>query len=235
MQRHLEVSKNEMAKILVVEDDDDMTELIGDALALDNHEIETVGDGPEGLDRLRLYSYDLAIIDWGLPGLQGVEVCRRYRDGGGKISIMMLTARAAVDEKVDGLVSGADDYLVKPFDSRELRARVNALLRRPVNLVPKLSFQAVSMQPGSNKVKVGEEDIELSRRELMLLEFFLRHPQQIFSAQNLLDRLWSSESDATEIALRACVKRLRKKIEVPGSGCAIESIYGLGYKLEKTT
>lgn len=224
-----------MAKILVVEDDELWSSTIVDTFELDQFEIEAVFTGQEGYDRLRLYYYDLVILDWGLPDFTGVRLLQRYREFGGKTPVLMLTSMDSLDDKERGLDSGADDYLTKPFEMRELRARVRALLRRqPDYKESRLTFASLILDPKALTVHVQNTEIDLLPREFMLLQFLMRFPGQVFSAEQLLNRVWPTESDATEVALRSCLARLRKKIEIPESGCVIQNTYGIGYSLAKS-
>ena len=221
-----------MTKILLVEDDDMTVQTVTDFLSVaNNYIVESVKGGKEGLDRLQLYEYDLAIVDWSLPEMSGVEVCSTYRSNGGLVPILMLTGKTSVSEKVHGLDAGADDYLTKPFSLQELTARVRALLRRPRETVKEvLQAGELVLDTTSGKVTKAGAEIALLPKELILLEFFMRHPNQNFTAITLLNRLWSSESDSTEQAVRQVIVRLRKKIEDEGEELIVTS-KGLGYRL----
>jgi two-component system, OmpR family, manganese sensing response regulator len=207
-----------MAKILLCEDDRLIGQSVVDGLQGLGHTVEWVQDGKEGADRLRLYQYDLAILDWNMPEMTGVEVCRQYREQGGVLPILMLTARDKDVEKVEGLDAGADDYLTKPFSLVELAARIRAILRR---------------QPETLKTSLSLGEIDLLPKEMALLEFLIRHPNQLFDVNDLLNHVWSSESDSTEDAVRQCVARLRRKLEVEGKKSPIVTVKGLGYRLEE--
>jgi DNA-binding response OmpR family regulator len=220
-----------MAKILLVEDDTGMANLVIDCLEVDGHTIEYAEDGLDAASRLALYQYDLAILDWNLPGLSGVEICSQYRMRGGTMPVIMLTAKGAEDEKEEGLDSGADDYLTKPFGNRELRARVRALLRRPQEFISdKIQIGVLTIEPTNFKVTVAGKDVQLQPREFALLEFLMRHPNQIFSAEMLLDRVWSSDENVSPTSVRMCIKRLRSKL---GNDELIENVFSQGYKLVK--
>ena len=221
-----------MAKVLLVEDDSDIAFTIQTCLEMDLHVVETVDNGIEGAERLRFYKYDLAILDWNVPGITGIEICKRYRSSGGRIPIMILTGRSETVEKIAGLDSGADDYLTKPFDSRELMARVRALMRRPESAVNNLlRVGHLELDMVTHQVTCHGKEVELLPKEFALLQFLMRHPNQVFSQETLLDRVWSSEADATSDALRSTVKRLRKKIEVPGEPSLLSTLRGVGYSL----
>lgn len=222
-----------MAKILIVEDDLMVAHMVLDWVRSEHHIGEVVHDGLEGRDRLKFYNYDLAILDWQLPGMTGIEICRQYRQEGGSIPILMLTGQNTMDDKETGFDAGADDYLTKPFDLRELRARVRALLRRPSEVVSSLvGSSAVSLDyKGYSLVRNGEK-IKLLPKEFAVLEFLLRHPGQFFTPDQILNQVWESDSDSTVDALRACIKRLRQRIDKDGSPSMIQTSRGLGYKFE---
>ncbi|HNB23636.1 MAG TPA: response regulator transcription factor [Candidatus Melainabacteria bacterium] len=219
-----------MSKILLAEDDTQCAELIGMFLERAQHVFETVGDGAEALDRLKLYSYDLVILDWNLPKMTGVEVLKNFRARGGKTPVLMLTALKTVNSKIEGLESGADDYLTKPFDGNELQARLKALLRRPpVLLSDVLQIADVQMDTGSHRVTRGGVEVKLRPKELAVLEFFLRHKNQLYTAEQILEQVWSSESDATTEAIVSCIKRIRKVLDEGRDGSIIRNVHGAGY------
>lgn len=222
-----------MAKILLVEDDAEVLDAVADTLEAQQHTVERVIDGNEGADRLKFYSYDLVILDWGLPGKTGVEICREYRGRGGTVPILMLTGRKEFDERVQGLDSGADDYLSKPFNMPELMARVRALLRRPAELVPDLlQIQDVQVDLRTHRVSRGGKEVALLAKEIAVLEYLMRHCDQIFSVDDLLDKVWNSESDSTQDAVRQTITRLRKKLDGDSEHSFITTVKGLGYRVE---
>lgn len=223
-----------MAKVLLVEDDPDVAFSVAACLQLEQHVVESVTDGKEALDRLRFYQYDLVILDWGLPGMSGLEVCKEFRSRGGKTPILMLTGKAETREKVTGLDSGADDYVTKPFDVDEIIARVRALLRRPEDITGNvLTVGNLTLDTATGHVTRDGMAIKLLPKEFALLSFLMRHVDQVFTGEALLDRVWSSESDATSDALRSTIKRLRKKIDVEGRPSLLQTIPGFGYKLTR--
>lgn len=221
-----------MAKILLVEDEQDLAGPVSNWLERERHTVEVVGDGTEAAGRLRVYEFDLIILDWMLPGKPGVEVCREYRSRGGVAPILMLTAKSTIDDKETGLDAGADDYLTKPFHLKELSARVRALLRRPKAERPTvLEIGDIVLDPVSATVQKESKEIHLLPKEFALLEFLMRHPNQVFSADAILDRVWDSDSSALSDTVRTTIKTLRRKIDTKGKPSLISNVRGLGYKI----
>lgn len=220
-----------MAKILLVEDDTLVGKMVRDWLSGQQHVVELVTVGDEAAARLKLYSYDLIVLDWDLPVQSGLDVCKQFRASGGTSPVLMLTANDTIDHKEEGLYSGADDYLTKPFALKELSARIAALLRRPA------VFRASNMQVGKitldsiqHKAFVDGIEIPLLPKEYALLELLLKHPNELFSTQAILEKIWSSESDTTASVIKAHVSRLRKKLEHVDDP-TITTVHGLGYRL----
>jgi len=221
-----------MAKILIVEDDKQLSGLLVDWLTGEGHVPDPVYNGRDGLERLKFYRYDVVVLDWELPGLSGPDLCRQYRAEGGQTPILMLTGKKELEEKETGLDSGADDYLTKPFHMKELSARLRALLRRaPAVSQAVLTAGNLTLNPKSRQVLVNDVEINLQPKEFALLEFLMRHPNQPFSAEAILDRVWSSESDAAPDTVRIHIMRLRNKIDVIGVGSMIRTIHRVGYML----
>jgi DNA-binding response OmpR family regulator len=219
-----------MAKILVVEDDAPVRTAVSDYLAFHKHTVETAADGAEGFHRLQSYNYDLIILDWELPSLAGVDVCKRFRHGGGKTPVLMLTGRKAIVDKESGFDAGADDYLTKPFELRELIIRVKALLRRPAGVVSEvLSAGLIALDTTAMKVMCGDSEIRLLPREYALLEFLLRNKNKFFQAEELLNSVWDADKDSSAVAVRQCIKRLRARIDSPDAPSIITNRIGLGY------
>lgn len=222
-----------MPKILIVEDEPDLSEPVRAYLTHEHHIVEVVDNGLEALERLKFYKYDVIILDWMLPGMQGVDICKHYRTAGGTTPILMLTARKQTPDKIQALDAGADDYLTKPFDVQEVAARVRALLRRPQQVTSNvLKARNVVLETSTFRVTRDDQEVQLLPKEFALLEFLMRHPNQVFSAEALLDRVWASDSDASPETIRTYVKRLRKKIDVEGAQSIINTVHGVGYKLE---
>lgn len=221
-----------MAKILIVEDDVDLTVMIVEWLSFEHHSVEVVHNGREGRERLQLCQYDAIILDWSLPEVTGIEICRQYRQEHGKTPIIMLTGKNSISDKENGLDSGADDYLTKPFNMKELSARLRAVLRRASGSSTNiLQVGELSIDPTKYKLTKSGKEIQLLPREFALLEFLMRHPDEVFSGDSLLQRVWHSESDATSEALRTCIKRLRQKIDSDTDESIIQTIPRVGYKL----
>lgn len=221
-----------MAKILLVEDDRELSTLMVDWLTGEGHVADPVYKGQEGLERLQYYKYDVVILDWELPEMSGPEICQAYRAKGGETPILMLTGKKEIDDKATGLDAGADDYLTKPFHYKELSARLRALLRRPAGVSKTvLSAGEITLNPVSRQVYRGAEEISLQPKELALLEFLMRHPNQPFSSDAILDRVWSSDSDTAPDTVRIQIMRLRHKIDQPGKDSMIRTVHRVGYML----
>ncbi|MBX9573152.1 MAG: response regulator transcription factor [Candidatus Obscuribacterales bacterium] len=220
-----------MAKILIVEDNEDLANTVRTFLMFEHHTVEHLVDGQEASDHLRTFQYELIILDWSLPNLSGLDILKRFRSLGGTTPVLMLTGHDTVSEKEAGLDSGADDYLTKPFHMKELGARVRALLRRPAAVNSNvLEAGNITIDTAKYRVTVNGEPMTLVPREFQLLEFFMRHPNQVFSPEALLNRVWPSDSEATTEALRTALKRLRKKVDPDGN--LLRTVHGVGYILE---
>ncbi len=223
-----------MAKILLVEDDKDLLGMVRTMLQAEHHTVEALTDGSDAAQHLRIYPYDIIVLDWELPGASGIEILRQFRSGGGKTPIIMLTGRDKIDDKELGLEIGADDYLTKPFAMRELSARIKALLRRSPQVSDNiLAAGDIELDPSKYRVTKNGNPLQLLPKEFAVLEFLLRHPNQVFTADALLDRVWKSDSEATAEALRTTMKRLRKKIENADGPQLIRTVHGVGYVLDK--
>ncbi len=222
-----------MAKILIVEDDLGLTRMVREWLTFEHHLVETSNDGQDGLEKLRSFEYDVVVLDWDLPLLSGLEVCREFRSRGGSTPILMLTGKDGITDKESGFGAGADDYLTKPFHMKELSMRLKALLRRAAPFTgDKLKAGNLELDVQSHKVTRDGDELQLLPKEFSLLEFLMRHPGQVFSAEALLNRVWASEADTSVDAVSTCIKRLRKKIDVEGKRSLVRTIHGIGYKLD---
>lgn len=222
-----------MAKILLVDDDQNLVASLVDFLTADNHTVETAFCGKDGLQLLQNFAFDLVILDWSMPDLQGIEVLKEFRKTGGLTPIIFLTGMTNIDDKLEGLGSGADDYVTKPFHLRELNARIKAVLRRPKGLLPVSKVVGnLTMIEDTRTVSVDGKTINLGRREFAVLDFLVRHPNRTYSAKELMKAIWPSDADASEDAVRVCVNALRKKITAGDGGCIVKTILGSGYIIE---
>jgi DNA-binding response OmpR family regulator len=227
-----------MAKLLLVEDDRILAGLVQDCLRFEHHTVEVANDGDEGLARLQASKFDLVILDWELPFRSGIELLQDVRVLSKQTAVLMLTGKGAVSDKEVGFRFGADDYLTKPFDMRELIMRVDAVLRRTSSPTAATAGDTalragdIVLEPAAFRVRRAGTDIRLTRQEFSLLEFFMRHPGEVFSGESLLERVWKSESDATVEALRACISRIRKKLDSPDKPTLISNVFGSGYRLD---
>jgi DNA-binding response OmpR family regulator len=224
-----------MSKILVVEDDEDMARVIVRALRDERHTVESTEDGREALELLALSQYDLVILDWALPTFSGVEIAHQYRAAGGTAGIIMLTGKSSLASKETGFNAGADDYVTKPVDMRELILHVRSLLKRPaVTASALLTHQTIELDPIKHKLLKSGKEVHLAPRDFALLEFFMRHPDQIFSADNLIMRVWQSDTGATGEAVRMAISRIRKQIDDEfREESLIESVPRVGYRLRR--
>ncbi len=220
-------------KILVVDDEPALRTALERALSLDGYEIELAGDGAEALDKLAAAPPDAVVLDVAMPRVDGLEVCRRMRQAGDRTPVLMLTARDAVDDRVEGLDAGADDYLVKPFALRELRARLRALLRRVERGDETLRYADLELDPGAHEVRRGDRRVELSRTEFALLELFMRHPRQVLSRAQIFEAVWGYDLGATSNALGVYMGYLRRKTEAGDEPRLLHTVRGLGYVLRE--
>jgi two-component system response regulator MprA len=224
-------------KILVIDDERAVRESLRRALELEGYEIELASDGEEALARLRLESpVDAAILDVLMPGIDGLEVCRRLRANGNRVPVLMLTARAEVDSRVAGLDAGADDYLPKPFALAELLARLRALLRRASNGEEAgeiLRFADLELDPGTREVRRTGRPIELTRTEFSLLELFMRNPRQVLTRSIIFERVWGFDFGPTSNSLDVYIGYLRRKTEDGGGTRLIHTVRGVGYALRE--
>ena len=220
-------------KILIVEDDQYVASSLNLVLAHQNYVVEIASDGEEAWGFIKLFDYDLIILDISLPLLDGISLCRQMRAEGLQTPIMLLTGLNCPHEKAVGLDAGADDYMVKPFDEEELTARIRALLRRgKIKSLPILKWGSLKLDPISYKVTYSKQILALTPKEYALLELFLRNTHNVFSCNMILDHLWSYEDAPTEEAVRTHIIGLRMKLKAVGaSPNIIETVYGIGYRL----
>lgn len=226
------MSGERAARVLVVEDDGEIAEALQRSLRMEGYEVQTAVDGISALERVDEFAPDIVLLDLGLPKLDGIEVARRIR-AGYDMPILMLTARDAVDARVEGLESGADDYLVKPFERRELLARIRAQLRRspPKGSVP-LRVGDLVLNPDTHEVRRGDHLVELTQREFELLEYLMRNERIVISRQQLLDEIWGYDPFSSTNTIEVFISNLRRKLEVDGAPRLLHTIRNAGYVLK---
>lgn len=224
-----------MSKILLVEDESLLCQEIKEWLQHEHYVVDVLHDGTLADHSLSFSKYDLIVLDWMLPGLSGLEVCKRFRSNGGQTPVLMLTARTSVDCREAGLDAGADDYLTKPFHMKELSARLRALLRRRV-MSPsnKLVIDDIVLDPSEHTVVRSGQEIHLEPREFNLLEFLFRYPNISFSSEALIQRVWESSTPVTHETLRSYIKSIRRKLDTDGKPSIITTVHGSGYKVRRS-
>lgn len=222
-------------RVLVIEDDDSVRSALRRALVLGGYEVILAETGQEGLLSARTSVPDAIVLDLGLPDIDGVQVCQALRESGDRTPILMLTARAAVEDRVEGLEAGADDYLVKPYDVRELRARLKAIMRRHVDGADGrvLRFAELELDPDLHGARIGEREIELTRTEYQLLELLMLNPRRVLPAELIYDRVWGYDFGPSGNALRVYIGYLRRKLEADGERRLIQTVHGVGYALRE--
>jgi two-component system response regulator MprA len=218
-------------RVLVVEDDEDIAQALQRSLRMEGYEVRSAADGAAALEHGRSFAPDLVILDLGLPEIDGIEVAKRLRDDD-DVPILILTARDALESRVEGLDAGADDYLVKPFERQELLARMRALLRRrpPRGSAP-LRVGDLSLNVDTHEIGRGERSIELTQREFELLEYLMRNERIVISRQRLLDEVWGYDPFSTTNTIEVFVSNLRRKLEAEGEPRLLHTIRGAGYVL----
>jgi two-component system, OmpR family, response regulator MprA len=225
------MSMDRAARVLVVEDDEEIAQVLQRSLRLEGYEVRIASDGEQALAVHAEYVPDVVILDLGLPKVDGIEVARRVR-GADDVPILMLTARDAVDARVEGLDSGADDYLVKPFERQELLARLRALLRRrPPRGSASLVVADLALNPDTHEVARGDRVVELTQREFELLEYLMRNERIVVPRQRLLEEVWGYDPFATTNTIEVFVSNLRRKLEADGESRLLHTIRGAGYVL----
>ena len=219
-------------RVLIVEDDEEITQVLTRSLRLEGYDVGAAGDGNAALEQARSFSPDLVILDLGLPGLDGIDVARRLREASDDMPILILTARDALESRVQGLDTGADDYLVKPFERQELLARMRALLRRrPPRGSASLRVGDLLLNPDTHEVTRAERAVELTQREFELLEYLMRNERLVISRQRLLDEVWGYDPFSTTNTIEVFVSNLRRKLESGGEPRLLHTIRGAGYVL----
>ena len=219
-------------RVLVVEDDDAIAQVLMRSLRMEGYEVRVAEDGPAGLSHARGFLPDLVVLDLGLPGMDGLEVARELRRQSDDVPILVLTARDAVESRVEGLDAGADDYLVKPFERQELLARLRALLRRrPPRGQAALTVGDLRLNPDTHEVQRGERRVDLTQREFELLEYLMRNERIVVSRQRLLDEVWGYDPFSMTNTIEVFVSNLRRKLEADGEARLLHTIRGAGYVL----
>ena len=228
-------------RILVVDDDRAVRESLRRSLAFNGYQVDLAADGKEALDAVQQRRPDAMVLDVMMPRLDGLEVCRRMREAGDELPILVLTARDAVSDRVAGLDAGADDYLPKPFALEELLARLRALLRRRSADeiaaragAPRLEFADLSLDPDTREVRRAERPISLTRTEFALLELLLAHPRRVLTRAQILEQVWGYDFPTTGNALEVYIGYLRRKTEADGEPRLIHTVRGVGYVLRES-
>jgi two-component system, OmpR family, response regulator MprA len=221
---------------LIVDDEPAVRSALDRALRLDGYEVQMAADGAQALDRIADTRQDAVVLDVAMPGIDGLEVCRRMRDAGDRTPVLMLTARDAIDDRVAGLDAGADDYLVKPFALKELKARLRALLRRAEPPAGEdgqvLRFADLTLDRGAWEARRGSRMLELSRTEFQLLAMFLEHPRQVLTRSQIFERVWGYDFGSSSNSLGVYMGYLRRKTEEGGEPRLLHTVRGVGYVLK---
>ncbi|PJE51269.1 MAG: DNA-binding response regulator [Candidatus Yanofskybacteria bacterium CG10_big_fil_rev_8_21_14_0_10_36_16] len=223
-------------RILIVEDEIKLAKALKKILEKEGFAADFVTDGEEAEKRILLFrkEYDLIILDLMLPKKSGFEICQNIRNEGVYIPVLVLTARGSIEDKIEVLDSGADDYMVKPFSFEELLARVRAILRRPDEALPeKLKLGNLTLSPSTRQVFYNSHEIHLTLKEYSLLEYMMRHPNQVLNREQILDHVWDFNFDSFSNVIDVHIKNLRKKIRYGKNNPSLETIRGVGYRLRE--
>lgn len=221
-----------MAKILLVDDDQALVETLCEQLKANGYICEACFNGEDALQLLGNFHHDLIVLDWSLPGLSGKEVCQKFRKNGGQAPIIFLTGQGDIEFKEAGLDAGADDYLVKPFEVRELLARAKTLLkRRPLTNLEKLTVDGMTLNVAAMTISLSTKVVSLRPKEVSLLEYLMKNANKVYSAQQLLTGVWPSDSEATTGSVRVWIKYLREKLAEVGRPDLIETVGKSGYTI----
>lgn len=222
-----------MPKVLLVDDDLMLSKMLKQELEAQSWHVEHADNCGDGKQLLEQFKYDLILLDWSLPDGTGFDLCKHFRSLGGSTPVIFLTGKNDIDSKEAGLDIGADDYLTKPFDVRELMARVRSLQRRPSGFLQKgLTINGVELDTKSSQIVYGNHRIRLSQTELSILEFFFRNPNRLVSSVELFESVWPSDTDVREDTVRVHILILRRKLDLAGLKEMIKTVRGSGYILE---
>ncbi len=225
---------SDSARLLVIDDDPKIRSVVRRGLVYEGYRVVDAATGEEGLEKARDQTPDLVVLDVMLPGIDGLEVCRRLRAAGDEIAILMLTARDEVKDRVEGLETGADDYLVKPFSFEELLARVHALLRRrPAQSGERLRFADLELDVDAREASRGGRSIQLTTTEYNLLLLLMRHPRKVLTREVIMDRVWSYDFGGESNVLEVYIRYLRNKLEADSGSRLIHTVRGTGYVLKE--
>lgn len=222
-----------MPKLLFADDDAQLRDYVTEWLKHHNFEIDTAADGEECKEFLKSNTYDIIVLDWRMPAMTGIEVCRWFRDQDGPTPILMLTGKDEIEDKVTGFEAGVDDYLTKPFELRELTARLKALLRRG-NVAPvrDMHLGPINIIPDQHRVTVDGQELKLTATEFAILEYLCRNHSNVFSAGAILGAVWNSMAEVSPDTVRVYIRRLREKLGKVGYPDLIQNVHGVGYKLQ---
>jgi len=220
-----------MAKILLVEDDPMAANMVKSVLEKEGHTAEWAESGEDAVQLFRNFEYELLLLDWNLPGMSGVEVCKEYRKGGGARWVIFMTSMSEIESKEKGLDAGADDYLVKPVDPRELAARVRRVFRRTTSneFQSELKIHDITLDVPNRAIQLDRQSVRLTKKEAAVLEYLMRNPDVLTSTKKLLNAVWQSDNESSEGAVRTCMHGLRSKLEGCGRGDFITTVLGSGY------
>lgn len=225
-----------MAKILYIENDLRLASLVKEWLKKEGHLVEIAESGEDGIHFCKNYEYDIILLDWALPGMSGISVCDEYRRMGGTSWVIFLSEMRQIDQIEVGLDSGADDYMIKPFDLRELSARIRRALRRSgTELQPELRIGDVVLNVSRRTLTVNEQTVALTPKEAALLEYLMRHPNKFVSTRKLLAAVWPSGCTASGGTVRTFMRNLRQKLDAAGKCNLIKTVLGSGYTIEIAT
>ena len=222
-----------MARILIVEDDANVRQNVSDWLTFEQYEVESAASGLDGYELFLKQAFDLIILDCEMPGMSGVDLCRRIRGKKQDVPVIFLTGKGELPDKEAGFEAGGNDYLTKPFHMKELSLRVRSLLRRPIaQEASVLKVGTITLDPDTHQVTRNGEQLHLTKMEFGMLEEFMRNPGKLYAANTLQEKFWPDVPERTPENLRTCLKKLREKIDTEGQPSLIKNIHGVGYKLD---